>query len=232
MTLDVSAGHASAPIGCGLLAALVTAAIGAAAMCCLAAVFAEILDNVLDGDGIASVDVPVATRPAAHRAPGFTGVMRILTEWAARSCWSSLWDWFPRLRLGGAAPPCRWASAEWLWGIRPNGVDRQTRMGRRRPPSHYQVVAVEGYSFPSGHATGVSVIGIISAWLLTRWCAGSRLARVTVWTTVLIVIAGVGFSRVYLGVHLSDIVAGWTLGALWVGSSSSPYGYGRHAHRT
>ncbi|WUI67616.1 hypothetical protein OHQ90_34650 [Nocardia sp. NBC_00403] len=215
-------------------AAPVTMAIGAAAMCSLAAVFAEILDNVLDGDGIAFVDGPVATWLATHRDPGFTGVMRILTQLGSplvlvvvMGLVSAVAAWRSRsavpLGIGGLA----------LGGFGLTVLIVKLVVVRPRPPLHYRAVAVEGYSFPSGHAIGVSVIGIISAWLLTRRCADCWLTRVTLWIAVLIVIAGVGFPA---STSASTISATSSPDGRWErcgwGSSSSPCGFGRHFHWT
>ena len=42
-------------------------------------------------------------------------------------------------------------------------------------------------------------------------------ARVGIWAGAIVMIALVGYSRIYLGVHyLSDVVAGYTLGVLWL----------------
>lgn len=68
-----------------------------------------------------------------------------------------------------------------------------------------------GYAMPSGHALGSVTIG----GLLARWVKRS-------WFTflVLILVLGIGVSRVYLGVHWpQDVLVGWVLGAAfaWVG---------------
>lgn len=85
----------------------------------------------------------------------------------------------------------------------------------RSRPADVAYYTVEHFSFPSGHATtAVALYGML-AYLLFRYLSrpGRRLALVL--AAVLIVI--VGFSRIYLGVHfLSDVLAGFLLGALWL----------------
>jgi undecaprenyl-diphosphatase len=89
---------------------------------------------------------------------------------------------------------------------------------RQRPPLPYAVVAADGYSFPSGHAMGITTAGVLSKWALDRWIIRSTSARIVTWTSAVIIIAVVGFSRIYLGVHYPrDVIAGWLLGLIWVG---------------
>jgi membrane-associated phospholipid phosphatase len=89
---------------------------------------------------------------------------------------------------------------------------------RDRPHISFAVIAEDGYSFPSGHATGTAAIAFLSAWMLTRWLITSWTGRVIAWTVAIGLAAVIGFSRVYLGVHyVSDVVAGWLLGMTWAG---------------
>jgi undecaprenyl-diphosphatase len=45
----------------------------------------------------------------------------------------------------------------------------------------------------------------------------SRAVRVTVWALALLLIAAIGISRIYLGVHYpSDVVAGFAAAFIWV----------------
>ena len=66
------------------------------------------------------------------------------------------------------------------------------------------LTTARGYGLPSGHSQGSLVLwGSIAEWVKRRWF----------WVVTIILVALIGFSRVYLGVHFpSDVVAGWLLG--------------------
>jgi membrane-associated phospholipid phosphatase len=69
------------------------------------------------------------------------------------------------------------------------------------------------YSFPSGHASSVLVTYI--ALTIIAWRAPK--ARWWVMAASFMLIIGVGFGRVYLGVHWpSDVLAGYLLGIVWL----------------
>ena len=92
-------------------------------------------------------------------------------------------------------------------------------VGRNRPPLPFALVDADGYSFPSGHATGTAAIMVISAWMLTRWLIPGWTGRVMVWAVAIGSAFLIGFSRVYLGVHyVSDVLSGWMLGMAWAGT--------------
>jgi undecaprenyl-diphosphatase len=91
-------------------------------------------------------------------------------------------------------------------------------VGRQRPPLPFAAVAADGYSFPSGHATGTATIMVLSAWMVTRWLISGWTGRVIVWALAIGSALLIGYSRVYLGVHyVSDVLAGWLLGLAWAG---------------
>lgn len=90
-------------------------------------------------------------------------------------------------------------------------------IGRDRPPSGLRLAGAGGASFPSGHAVQATTAYLALAVVVTVLVA-SRHLRVAAWITASVVILLVGVSRVYLGVHwTTDVLAGWLLGALWVG---------------
>ena len=74
------------------------------------------------------------------------------------------------------------------------------------------------YSFPSGHALGsFCFYGILAAILAAR--ARGWGAKFCVWMGAVVLVAMIGVSRIYLGVHYpSDVVAGYCAGAVWVGA--------------
>lgn len=193
--------------------------VGSAVVVALAAGFTAVLEDVLEGDGITGIDRPAAGWVATHRELWLTAALRMITEvggavplaaLAALTCAAVVWrrrSWPPvALALAGVS------------GVALVIVTAKALVVRDRPHISFAVIAEDGYSFPSGHATGTAAIAFLSAWMLTRWLITSWTGRVIAWTVAIGLAAVIGFSRVYLGVHyVSDVVAGWLLGMTWAG---------------
>lgn len=72
-----------------------------------------------------------------------------------------------------------------------------------------------GYAFPSGHAQGAMTFwGALGIWIRKGWF----------WIIVILLAFGIGFSRVYFGLHWPmDVLVGWGIGLIlafflwWVG---------------
>jgi undecaprenyl-diphosphatase len=194
--------------------------VGLAVVVALAVGFTEVLDDVLEGDGIAGIDQPAVQWLATHRDLWLTTMMRaitgaggaaVLAAVAVAACAAASWrsrSWSPVVfGLAGGA------------GITLVLFTAKALVVRDRPPIPFAVVGAEGFSFPSGHAAGAAVGVGLPAWMLTRWLILWWTGRVVVWTVAIGVAAAMGFSRVYLGVHyVSDVLAGWLLGAAWAGA--------------
>lgn len=93
-------------------------------------------------------------------------------------------------------------------------------LARLRPISLYS--GVESFSFPSGHATSSIVIYGFLAFLLSRQQRPTVQGVIAGVTAVLIAL--VGFSRLYLGAHwFSDVAAGLSMGLAWVALAAMAY---------
>ncbi|MET4925494.1 phosphatase PAP2 family protein [Streptomyces sp. PSRA5] len=156
--------------------------------------------------------------------PGLTHANRILTDW--------VWDpWTMRLLTAvaffvllfrGARLLACWVALTSLVGaLISQGV--KSAVGRERPSWPDPVDSAHFAAFPSGHAmTATVTIGML-LWLLRRHGLSGPL-----WTVLLVVgavsVIGVGFTRLWLGVHWSsDVVGGWLFGACLVALSIATY---------
>ena len=91
-----------------------------------------------------------------------------------------------------------------------------TAVSDARPPRADWLVAVQGFSFPSGHAATSALVAGTLSWLLFLLVRG-RAGR-------LAIVVGLGgwallvaVSRMYLGVHwVSDVLGSWLLAGAWL----------------
>jgi len=86
----------------------------------------------------------------------------------------------------------------------------------RQRPVGVGVYAETSFSFPSGHSTTAAALYGFAVYFLWRQAAtfGTRLK---ILFAGIFLVAAIGFSRLYLGVHfLSDVLGGYLLGLLWL----------------
>lgn len=77
------------------------------------------------------------------------------------------------------------------------------------------------YSFPSGHALFSLCFYCVLANVFAGRIQGG-FARAAIWTVTGALIAAIGVSRVYLGVHYpTDVIGGYLAAAFWLGASAS-----------
>ena len=85
-----------------------------------------------------------------------------------------------------------------------------------------------GASFPSGHAQA-AVVGYAVLLLVVLPVLHGALRRIAVGVAVLMVL-GIGLSRVALGVHyVSDVLADYALGAAWLAAMIASFNVWRRA---
>ncbi len=90
-------------------------------------------------------------------------------------------------------------------------------ISRARPDASIAYYIEQTKSFPSGHATiSIAFYGFIMYFVL-RQIAKQNEWRLPIILLGSFLIAAVGFSRIYLGVHyLSDVLGGYLIGGLWL----------------
>jgi membrane-associated phospholipid phosphatase len=162
------------------------------------------------------VDQPTESFLVAHRQAWLTGAMRLATDLGAAGVLVPLvlaaglaWRWRRRswgplgLLVGAAA-------GAWLVQVAVKQL-----VDRPRPPAGLALSHATGFAFPSGHATDAAAVYGMLALLLSR--SGRRPVRAATWGVAVGLVALVGLSRLYLGVHwLSDVVLGIGLGGGWL----------------
>ena len=86
---------------------------------------------------------------------------------------------------------------------------------RIRPPEAQRLIAVSGFSYPSGHSLSTSALYLTIAIIAARHLRNQS-ARIIVFFGAAVMLTMVGASRVYLGVHYAtDVLSGISLGAAW-----------------
>ncbi|MGV3591870.1 MAG: phosphatase PAP2 family protein [Gammaproteobacteria bacterium] len=87
--------------------------------------------------------------------------------------------------------------------------------GRERPDLIERLVPVADLSFPSGHAFGAAACYATFAYLCARYTR-SHGAELFAYVFAALLIAVIGLTRVYLGVHYAtDVLAGFAAGGAW-----------------
>ncbi|MFG2331569.1 phosphatase PAP2 family protein [Streptomyces sp. NPDC048604] len=166
----------------------------------------------------ADKDVAEALHRSAVAEPGITGVNRFLSDW--------VWDPWTMRALIAATVVFLWLRRErrlalWVAGasLLTAGLQQSVKalVGRDRPQWPDPVDLARYDAFPSGHAMTATVSCGLLLWVLAlhwqeRWRGWS-----VVTIAALVSVVGVGWTRVYLGVHWpSDVVAGWLFGVCLV----------------
>jgi undecaprenyl-diphosphatase len=152
----------------------------------------------------------------ALRHDGLVGALKLLSTigsavvyvplFAAVAAWLAWWQRLPRL---AAFVVVTTAGSSLLNTLVKLAVDRA------RPVLDDPVAHAGGLSFPSGHAQSAMVAASVLLLVFMPLLRGAW-RWVAVGAAVVYVLA-IGFARVTLGVHyVSDVLAGYVLGAAWV----------------
>lgn len=165
-------------------------------------------------DGSTSFDSSITTWVVAHRTGGLTTLARLLSAIGSQKILLPVAGVAALLLLGrrrlllAGFLVAGWGGALLLYNVIKHFVHRP------RPPAAIWLMKVTSTSFPSGHATQSLATFVALAFVVAALAAGAGRAAKGV---AFVLAAGVGWSRVYLGVHwTTDVIAGWLIGAAWI----------------
>ncbi|MET7900742.1 phosphatase PAP2 family protein [Streptomyces sp. NPDC005355] len=171
-------------------------------------------------------DIAVTLHRSALAHHGWTRTSRVLTDW--------VWDPLTMRALlavvaGWLLWRRKWLLTGWIVGTAVVGVALQqgvkAAVDRPRPHWAHPVDTAHYAAFPSGHALTATVACGLVLWVMALHGVGAKWLRLATAVAVVSVL-GVGFTRLYLGVHWAgDVLGGWLLGAALVYASIAGYAY-------
>lgn len=179
--------------------------------------FAGIAEDVVNRDPLVAIDDAINRYLAAHSDATFTTAMRLVSYGGGKAmlivtaalALYLLW----RRRLADTLMVALAVGGGELMALLLKGI-----FGRPRPLIVDPLEALRSYSFPSQHAMGSMVFFGLCGYLIVRdtrswrWGVGAIVA-------VPLIVGLIGFSRMVLGVHyLSDVLAGYAAGIVWLAS--------------
>lgn len=89
-------------------------------------------------------------------------------------------------------------------------------ISRPRPLEDLRLVTAHSYSFPSGHSMSAIAFYGFLIYLTYKYVSNTLLKILLILVQVLLIL-GIGLSRVYLGVHFpTDVLAGFIAGLVWL----------------
>ena len=196
------------------LAAAVWLAVGLAVSAFVIWAFAELADEVVEGES-RRFDRAVLIWIHAHSPGWLEGPMRLVTTlgyyWVVLPLLAAVVFIFylKSWRLSAHLLLVSTVGGSLLTGV------LKAVFGRARPELFDTGYAASFYSFPSGHATvAVGFYGALTLILAYRLRGFARWAVVACGVSLVLLI---GFSRLYLGVHYpTDVLAGFLAAPLWV----------------
>jgi len=185
-----------------------------AALCWFA--FFGVVEDYVEGDPLIQADLRIISFVRTLREPVFNQVMLFLTY---------LGNW--QVITAGAVvfALLMYLSRRWWWlsafaasilGEQLLSQVTKFTFHRERPNPDNALLPAAGSSFPSGHAlVAFAFYGFIACYAVSQ--SRSWRARTLIIAGIVPVILGIGFSRIYLGVHWpSDVIASFALGPAWV----------------
>jgi membrane-associated phospholipid phosphatase len=190
--------------------------LGALALIVMAWVFGEIAEDIVEGDPIVLLDHQIAGWFRQHATAAFIQVMHTVTYFGSAR-------WIVPVTIAAVAVMLwkrTWYRAILTLLVVPCGgllnLLLKAAFQRQRPILEHPLVALQSFSFPSGHTMGATLLYGLAAVLAFHWVRTWR-GRIYVVAAASACILLVGFSRIALRAHfLSDVLAAIAAGLAWL----------------
>src|ERR1035441_4095633 len=185
--------------------------------------FVWLAREVTRGDAL-RLDTPVREAVHARSSPPLTAMMRSLSligsEVGLVPLGAILVWWLVAAKRRRAAVVLAVAA------LGAEALDQIMKLlfNRPRPEPFFGLASPITHSFPSGHAmVSCCFFGVLAAILAAR--QRSRLKRIAIFSAAALLVALMGFSRVYLGLHYpTDVLAGYAAAVVWLAVVRTVYG--------
>lgn len=189
--------------------------IGAVVLLVAIVVFGNIAEDLVTSDRMVDFDLQVSAWFSEQATPSLTrffilvttihnttGVLILTVMFATLLAFKKEWDWVLRVALSVPL------------GMLLNVILKNI-FQRARPSIEHPLLTLATYSFPSGHAAAATLFyGVLGAYMVF---ASRGWLRVLGISMAIGMVALVGLSRIYLGVHyLSDVVAAMASSIGWL----------------
>jgi len=184
--------------------------------------FVWLAREVTRGDAM-RLDTPIRNAVHARSSPPLTAVMRGVSLFGSEVCLVPLgvilvW-WLVAAKRRRAAVVFAVAA------LGAEALDQIMKLlfYRPRPEPFFGLASPITHSFPSGHAmVSCCFFGVLAAILAAR--EPSRARRMAIFAAAAILVALMGFSRVYLGFHYpTDVLAGYAAAVVWLAVVRTAY---------
>lgn len=181
-------------------------------------VFVTLAESLGDGEGMVAVDLALSRALHQAASPRGVAVLGLFTDFGGGTAMPVLGV---AISLVLAVKRMRLLLVGWIVAMAGAGLLNtalKVTFARARPFFEKPYSLGGGWSFPSGH----SMVTFVAAGMLAY--LGILYVRSTPKRLLLVLLAlawtvSMGFSRMYLGVHyLSDVVAGFAAGTVWLGA--------------
>jgi len=190
--------------------------IGLLVFCVMTLVLGEIAEDIMNGEPLTLVDAQINTWLHTHGSPALTTALSVVTSFGSTipvifiAVMAGLYFLWRRQPY--------WLAAIWLSVFGGMLLNKFLKLAFYRPRPHFDnpILALTGYSFPSGHTMAATVLyGVLAVLLVTK--IKRKRTKVLVVISACLLIALVGFSRMYLGAHyLSDVLGAIAEGLAWL----------------